>query len=77
MSFDLYKSDPPISLPSAAGLAEQPLLPIDLAGRDTEEEDRQIDEKLLKELDEAVGFALNSPDPEIEEACTDVYCESL
>lgn len=41
----------------------------------TEQENEEIDASLSRELDEAVDFALKSPEPEIEESLTDVYCE--
>jgi pyruvate dehydrogenase E1 component alpha subunit len=43
----------------------------------TEKENQETDAALSRELDEAVDFALNSPNPEDEESYTDVYCESL
>ena len=43
----------------------------------TEIENQEIDAKLSRDLDEAVKFALESPEPEIEEAGKDNYCESL
>jgi TPP-dependent pyruvate/acetoin dehydrogenase alpha subunit len=43
----------------------------------TEIENQEIEAKLSRELDEAVKFAQESPEPEIEEACKDNYCESL
>ena len=45
--------------------------------RITEKENQETDAALSRELDEAVDFALNSPNPEDEESYTDVYCESL
>lgn len=39
----------------------------------TEEEDREIDANLSQELDQAVEFALNSPEPDVEEALKDLY----
>ncbi len=41
----------------------------------TEEYMKKIDEKVQKEIEEAVEFALNSPEPELEELYKDVYCE--
>jgi len=41
----------------------------------TEQENEEMDASLSRELDEAVDFALKSPEPEIEESLTDVYCE--
>jgi TPP-dependent pyruvate/acetoin dehydrogenase alpha subunit len=43
----------------------------------TDIENREIGAKLSQELDEAVRFALESPEPEIEEAYKDNYCENL
>jgi TPP-dependent pyruvate/acetoin dehydrogenase alpha subunit len=43
----------------------------------TEVENQEIEAKLSRELDEAVKFALESPEPEIEEAGQDIYCENL
>ncbi|MBW1767729.1 MAG: thiamine pyrophosphate-dependent dehydrogenase E1 component subunit alpha [Deltaproteobacteria bacterium] len=43
----------------------------------TEKENREFEESLSRELDEAVEFALKSPEPKIEEACTDIYAEDL
>jgi len=43
----------------------------------TEKENQEFEERLSLELDEAVEFALKSPEPRIEEACTDIYCEDL
>jgi TPP-dependent pyruvate/acetoin dehydrogenase alpha subunit len=43
----------------------------------TEKEDQEIDAELLRELDEAVQFALESPEPENEQALRDIYCENL
>jgi pyruvate dehydrogenase E1 component alpha subunit len=35
----------------------------------------EIDKKVEKEIEEAVEFAANSPEPELEELYTDVYCK--
>lgn len=40
-----------------------------------EEYFNQIDEKVEKEIQEAIEFAANSPEPELEELYTDVYCK--
>jgi len=40
----------------------------------TEKENHEIDTRLLQELDQAVEFALQSPEPKIEEALIDLYC---
>ncbi|NPA11124.1 MAG: pyruvate dehydrogenase [Epsilonproteobacteria bacterium] len=37
----------------------------------------QCDEKVQKEIDEAVEFALNSPEPELEELTKDVYSKEI
>lgn len=42
-----------------------------------EEENEEIEVNLSQELDEAVEFALKSPEPKTEEACKDIYCENL
>ena len=38
-----------------------------------EEEDREIDTKLSQEFDQALEFALKSPEPKVEEALIDLY----
>lgn len=43
----------------------------------TEDENREIEAKLLRELDEAVEFALKSPETKVEEALRHVYCGNL
>lgn len=43
----------------------------------TEVENQEIDAKLSRELDEVVEFALKSPEPKIEEALMDVYCDNV
>jgi pyruvate dehydrogenase E1 component alpha subunit len=40
----------------------------------TEKEDKEMDLKLQQEIDQAVEFALKSPEPEIDEALVDLYC---
>ncbi len=42
-----------------------------------EKEDNEIDLNIDKELDAAVEFALNSPEPDLEELFRDVYAEEI
>ncbi len=41
----------------------------------TEEYIKSVDEKVQQEIEEAVEFALNSPEPDMDELYKDVYCE--
>jgi len=43
----------------------------------TDDEDRDQDRQIKEELDAAVDFALNSPEPDVEELYTDVYVQQM
>ena len=42
----------------------------------TEDKAKEIQDAINKELDEAVKYAIESPEPELEEALTDIYYEA-